>query len=113
MTKKERFKRYLLDGGFTFGDEYIAPVWAITDTQDDASKIHYLEFTNKEVCDYLIDYLNKQESKIRHLNEFNVELIDKNVELNKAIDLADDLIESYCARYVKDEWKTYCHKHSI
>lgn len=71
MRKTDRFKRFLLDGGFSFGDEYVPPVWAIKDRYDDHSPILYLEFRDdqKDVCDALCDWLNAQEDKINSLKK--------------------------------------------
>ena len=65
MTEK-RFERYLLDGGFTFGDEYIKETWGITDTLED-SAFTFLEFDNKDLCDEIVTALN-------NIHEDNVQL---------------------------------------
>lgn len=59
MTEK-RFKRYLLDGGFWF-DEYVKPVWSITDTQNKDNPIGFIEFKDeyKDLCDDVVNELNK------------------------------------------------------
>ena len=61
MKDNLRFQRFLLDGGFTFGDEYIPPVWSIVDIKDRDSAISFLEFDNehKDLCDMIINTLNK------------------------------------------------------
>ena len=63
MTKK-RFRRFLLDGNFSFGDEYIAPVWAIEDSEDKESPVFFLEFQdeNIDLCDKIVDFLNDMDS---------------------------------------------------
>lgn len=62
MTK-QRFKRYLLDGGMWF-EEYIEPVWSIHDQKYDTipgtSPIQFLQFQDdyKDLCDEVVDFLN-------------------------------------------------------
>lgn len=60
MDDGKRFSRFLLDGGFWF-DEYIQPVWSISDKEDNNSIVSYLEFKDeyKDICDGLVDFLNK------------------------------------------------------
>ena len=58
MTDK-RFERFLLDGGFWFGANYIEPKWAINDKQAN-SPIIFLEFEDeyKDLCDEICGWLN-------------------------------------------------------
>lgn len=59
MTDK-RFARYLLDGGFSFDDEYVPPRWSIIDRKNNKSPFRFLEFEDeyKDICDEIVDELN-------------------------------------------------------
>lgn len=56
----KRFVRYLLDGGFSFGDEYVSPRWSIIDRKNNKSPFRFLEFEDeyKDICDEIVDELN-------------------------------------------------------
>ena len=57
----KRFVRYLLDGGFSFGDEYVPPRWSIIDRKNNKSPFRFLEFEDeyKDICDEIVDELNR------------------------------------------------------
>ena len=61
----KRFKRYLFDGGFSFGDEYVPPKWSISDENTKGSPFGFLEFDDehKELCDEIVDSLNELHKK--------------------------------------------------
>lgn len=80
MTDK-RFKRYLLDGGFWF-EEYVEPVWAITDRLDKNSPITHIEFKDecKDLCEEVVKLLNELHEENEHLKQsFNEVLKDLEV----------------------------------
>ena len=81
MTQK-RFERYLLDGGFWF-DDYVEPVWGITDTVED-SPITYLEFQDKykDLCDEVVDFLNELSENLIGCNK----TADNAIETIKTLD---------------------------
>ena len=72
MTAK-RFKRYLFDGGFSFGDEYVPPKWSISDENTKGSPFGFLEFDDehKDLCDEIVDSLNEFVEEYNHLKEEN------------------------------------------
>ena len=75
MTSK-RFKRYLLDGGFSFGEEYVPPKWSISDENTKGSPFGFLEFDDehKDLCDEIVDSLNEFVDEYNHLKEENEKL---------------------------------------
>lgn len=75
MTDK-RFKRYLLDGGFSFGEEYVPPKWSISDENTKGSPFGFLEFDDehKDLCDEIVDSLNEFVDEYNHLKEENNQL---------------------------------------
>lgn len=78
MTK-QRFERYLLDGGFSFGDEQIPPRWSINDRYKNSPFI-FLEFEDeyKDLCDEIVDALNMQYEQIQFLEKNNEQLKQDN-----------------------------------
>ena len=80
MTNK-RFKRYLLDGGFWF-EEYVEPVWAITDRLDKNSPITHIEFKDeyKDLCDEVVKLLNELNDENENLKQANSQLAKVNRE---------------------------------
>ena len=76
MTAK-RFKRYLLDGGFWF-EEYVEPVWTITDRLDKNSPITHIEFKDeyKDLCDEVVDLLNELHEENEHYKSIFLELVE-------------------------------------
>ncbi len=76
MTK--RFTRYLLDGGFSFDDEYIPPRWSIIDRKNNKSPFRFLEFEDeyKDICDEIVDLLNELHEDNQLLHQMNAEAID-------------------------------------
>jgi len=62
----KRFNRFLLDGGFSFGDEYVPPVWSIQDNLNPKSPFTYLEWEDehKQLCDETVDELNKLQDEV-------------------------------------------------
>ena len=75
MTVK-RFKRYLFDGGFSFGEEYVPPKWSISDENTKGSPFGFLEFDDehKDLCDEIVDSLNEFVDEYNHLKEENEQL---------------------------------------
>ena len=80
MTDK-RFIRVLFDGGFYCGDDYVPPVWSITDLKNRTSAINMLEFReeSKNLCDDVVNELNK-------LSDENEELKQREQTLTAKID---------------------------
>ena len=74
----KRFKRYLFDGGFSFGDEYVPPKWSITDENTKGSPFGFLEFDDehKDLCDEIVDSLNEFVDEYNHLKEENEQIKD-------------------------------------
>ena len=72
----ERFKRYLFDGGFSFGEEYVPPKWSISDENTKGSPFGFLEFDDehKDLCDEIVDSLNEFVDEYNHLKEENEQL---------------------------------------
>lgn len=72
----ERFKRYLFDGGFSFGEEYVPPKWSIIDENTKGSPFGFLEFDDehKDLCDEIVDSLNEFVEEYNHLKEENEQL---------------------------------------
>ena len=104
MTVK-RFKRYLFDGGFSFGDEYVPPKWSISDENTKGSPFGFLEFDDehKDLCDEIVDSLNEFVDEYNHLKKENeqLKLLIKKVlettpiEHSLAIDLKNSIRELY------------------
>ena len=104
MTDK-RFKRYLFDGGFSFGEEYVPPKWSISDENTKGSPFGFLEFDDehKDLCDEIVDSLNEFVDEYNHLKKENEELkllIKKVLETTPikhslAIDLKNSIKELY------------------
>ena len=69
----KRFKRYLFDGGFSFGEEYVPPKWGISDENTKGSPFGFLEFDDehKDLCDEIVDSLNEFVDEYNHLKEEN------------------------------------------
>lgn len=65
----KRFNRFLLDGGFSFGDEYVPPVWSIQDNLNPKSPFTYLEWEDehKQLCDETVDELNKLQDEVDNI----------------------------------------------
>jgi len=72
----ERFKRYLFDGGFSFGEEYVPPKWSISDENTKGSPFGFLEFDDehKDLCDEIVDSLNEFVDEYNHLKKENEQL---------------------------------------
>ena len=73
---EKRYVRYLLDGGFSFGDEQVLPRWSIGDNEDKDSPFTFLEFEDeyKDLCDNIIKVLNEQHEQIQAFKEKLCEL---------------------------------------
>ena len=86
MTGK-RFKRYLFDGGFSFGEEYIPPKWSISDENTRGSPFGFLEFDDehKDLCDEIVDSLNEFVEEYNHLKKENEQLKKETYELHKRL----------------------------
>ena len=78
MSKK-RFTRYLLDGGFSFDDEYVLPRWSILDKKNNKSPFGFLEFEDeyKDICDEICDVLNTFDKENEQLKQWNQCLAEK------------------------------------
>lgn len=75
---EKRYVRYLLDGGFSFGDEQVLPKWSIGDNKDKDSPFTFLEFEDeyKDLCDNIIKVLNEQHETIQIQKAINGEMED-------------------------------------
>ena len=113
MTDK-RFKRYLFDGGFSFGEEYVPPKWSISDENTKGSPFGFLEFDDehKDLCDEIVDSLNEFVDEYNHLKEENEELKTKNnayiqdievfKEENTHLKLENEQLKNICKNLINE-----------
>ena len=116
MTK-QRFKRYLLDGGMWF-EEYIEPVWSIHDQKYDTipgtSPIQFLQFEDnyKDLCDEVVNFLNDLWEEREELKELGKTVTAQREKVYKHHKWVEDL-HSYLPNQSDESIIEYCLSYTL